>query len=50
MPEARSRCGECGIPLLDDPDHDAFDEAIHVCIIDEWLWFEYEPGEESQRS
>ncbi|HEX8100823.1 MAG TPA: hypothetical protein VF660_11560 [Actinomycetota bacterium] len=43
MPEVRTNCVECGAPLFEDPDHDAFDEAIHLCVLDEWIWFDYEP-------
>jgi hypothetical protein len=45
MSDMRASCLECGAPLLEDPDHDAFDTAVHACVIDEWLWFDYEPPE-----
>lgn len=43
MSDTKTRCLECGALLLNDLDHDVFDTAVHACVLDEWLWFEYEP-------
>ena len=50
MADMRKSCLECGAPLLEDLDHDAFDEPIHLCILDEWLWEEFDPLEERNKS